>query len=293
MRKFAVITVVGFVLLFEPFFTSSAVNAAVSNTTALVASCDQCTYSQHIQRARSKAMDGTVVRVYSMDMPQERLYAFDVTVESEPGLRLVFAAEVPLPQAIVDDWAQLRVLEAERRALAATGIDFTHESLLENLATLQGELNLSYRVRLHLQSDTFQRFLTTLQQTIDRGNVLFFQGPPGVRHVQIHVVFSDGSRDYEVEWGVNQFGEPVVVDIDVLPNTTVDIAGNIIPDTLALMNQALDQGGFILIGPMDKIQNLLTRFFGSGGAIGGLTVRLLSGTVTVGAVEVVRSNEDE
>lgn len=292
MYNRAVTTLASNLFALALLFNCAHARAATGDQTAMVLACDQCTYSQHIQKARTKATDGALVHVYSMDLAQERLYAFDVAVEVEPGLRLVTAIEVPLPQMIVDDWAQLRAFEVERRALAATGVDFRHESLLENLATLQSELALANRIRFHLQSDQYQRFITTLEQLINRGNVLFFQGPPGVRTVQVHVVFADGSRDYIVEWGVNHVGEAVVTDIDVLPNTTVDIAGNPIPDTLALMNQFLDQGGFVLVGDMIKIQALLTRFIGSGGVASGLTVRLLSGTVTVGAVEVVR-NEDE
>lgn len=257
----------------------------------VVEPCDRCSFAQHAEKARAHT-DGTVrpVRVYSLDLEWDTLHAFDVYTESEPGFSTTFSVPVAVPADIAAEWTLMLDYAKARRDVRIQGVNLGERSLIEEMGTLQRDLSLAGHIADRLENDLAQHLLGSLTNLANDLARLFFGAPGSVRTTLITVHFSDGKRQYSVQWGIDENGRPVVAEIKSVPNTAKDLNGNVIPDTPESFQQLIDQGGFLIIGSLEDVEQLVRRFSGSGGG-GGVSVRVVSGTVSIGVIEVV-SEED-
>ncbi|PKL97786.1 MAG: hypothetical protein CVV17_11390, partial [Gammaproteobacteria bacterium HGW-Gammaproteobacteria-7] len=232
--------------------------------------------------------DGTVrpVRVYSLDLEWDTLHAFDVYTESEPGFSTTFSIPVAVPADIAAEWVVTRDYAKARREFRVQGVDFTERSLIEEMGTLQRDLSLNLRIADRLNNTTGLRMVETLNRAFNDARRLVFGGSVSIRTVRITVVFSDGSRSYDISWGLDETFTAVVIEVKPVPETARDLDGNIVPDSRESFEQLLDAGGFRIIGSLEDVEQLVRRFSGSGGG-GGVSVRVVSGTVSIGVIEVV------
>lgn len=260
--------------------------AAHGQAWPVVEHCDRCSLAEHANKARAHT-NGTLqtVRVYSLDLEWDKLYAFDVYTESGPGFSTTFSDEVAVPSDIAAEWDLMLDYAKARRDVRIQGVEIGDRSLIEEMGTLQRDLSLAGHIEDRLENDLAQHLLGSLTPLASELARLFFGALDSVRTTIVTVHFPDGKRQYSVRWGIDETIRPVGAEIKSVPNTAEDIDGHVIPDTPEAFKQAIEQGGLFITGPLGDVEQLVKRFSGRGGSR-GVSVRPLSGTASNGVFQV-------